>query len=172
MPDRPFKAFEILVRRNHRRILGYAIAVAGDEEVARDIVQDAFLVAWERLDDFDTSKDFGAWVRGIVRNKFREHVRSQKHVTIADDILEAVESQHRHWDEREAETDESMFAAMHGCLGKLPELLSQVVNLFYLQRLSGAQVAERVGVDEATIRKRQQRARVSLADCISKSVEA
>ena len=172
MPDRPFKAFEILVRRNHRRILGYAIAIAGDEDAARDIVQDAFLVAWEHLDDFDTSKDFGAWVRGIVRNKFREYVRSQKHVTIEDDILEAVESQHRHWDKREAETDQSMFAAMHGCLGKLPELLSQAVNLFYLQRLSGAQVAERVGADEATIRKRLQRARVSLADCISNSVEA
>ena len=171
MPERPFKAFEILVRRNHRRILGYAMSVSGDEDVARDIVQDAFLVAWERLDDFDTSKDFGAWVRGIVRNKFREHVRSQKHVTIEDDILEAVESQHRRWDEREAETDQSMFAAMHGCLGKLPELLSQAVNLFYLQRLSGAQVAERVGADESTIRKRLQRARVSLADCITNSVE-
>ncbi|MFT5095031.1 MAG: hypothetical protein ACI93T_003876, partial [Porticoccaceae bacterium] len=38
VPERPFKAFEILVRRNHRRILGYAMSVSGDEDVARDIV--------------------------------------------------------------------------------------------------------------------------------------
>ena len=172
MPDRPFKAFEILVRRHHRRILGYAISISGDDDAARDIVQDSFLVAWERLDDFDVSKDFGAWVRGIVRNKFREHLRAHKHVAIQDDMLEAIEYQHRRWDEREAETDQTMFAAMHKCLGKLPGLLNQTVNLFYLQRLSGAQVAERVGADEATIRKRLQRARVSLADCITNTVEA
>ena len=172
VPDRPYKAFEILVRRHHRRILGYAISVSGDEDAARDIVQDSFLVAWERLDDFDTTKDFGAWVRGIVRNKCREYSRASKHLLMADDVLEAVEHQHQVWDQREAETDQSVFAAMHNCLGKLPELLSQAVNLFYLQRLSGAEVAERVGADEATIRKRLQRARVSLADCITNSIQA
>ena len=172
VPNRPYKAFEILVRRHHRRILGYAISISGNEDAAQDIVQDSFLVAWERLDDFDTSKDFGAWVRGIVRNKCREYSRASKHLVIADDVLESVESQHQLWDQREAETDQTVFSAMHTCLGKLPELLSQAVNLFYLQRLSGAEVAQRVGADEAAIRKRLQRARVALADCITNSVQA
>ena len=91
---------------------------------------------------------------------------------IADDVLEAVESQHQIWDQRETETDQSVFAVMHNCLGKLPERLSQAVNLFYLQRLSGAEVAERIGADEAAIRKRLQRARVALADCITNGVQA
>lgn len=172
VPDRPYKAFEILVRRHHRRILGYAISVSGNEEAARDIVQDSFLVAWERLDDFDTSKDFGAWVRGIVRNKCREYSRTNRSVSIEDDVLNAVEAQHSLWDQHEANTEQSLFAAMHQCLGKLPELLSQAVTLFYLQRLSGAQVAQRVGADEAAVRKRLQRARVLLGECITNSVEA
>lgn len=172
VPDRPYKAFEILVRRHHRRIIGYAISISGDEDAARDIVQESFLIAWERLDDFDTGKDFGAWVRGIVRNKCHEYSRANKHLVIADDVLEAVESQHQIWDQRETETDQSVFAVMHNCLGKLPEQLSQAVNLFYLQRLSGAEVAERVGADEAAIRKRLQRARVALADCITNGVQA
>ncbi|MEO1995058.1 MAG: hypothetical protein ABGZ17_07265 [Planctomycetaceae bacterium] len=39
------KAFEILVRRHHRRLLGYAISIVDDENTARDVVQDAFVVA-------------------------------------------------------------------------------------------------------------------------------
>jgi DNA-directed RNA polymerase specialized sigma24 family protein len=39
------KAFEILVRLHHRRLLAYALALTAREDVAEDLVQDAFLVA-------------------------------------------------------------------------------------------------------------------------------
>lgn len=167
------KAFEILVRRHHRRLLGYATSIVGDENTARDVVQDSFVVAHRKLDEFDTSKDFAAWMRGIVRNCCRETQRAQsKLVLVEGNTLEAIERQHRSWDSEEAEHDRCVMKTLHNCIGKLPEMLQQAVNLFYLQKLSGSEVADRVGAGESTIRKRLQRARATLAECITKTMEA
>ena len=167
------KAFEILVRRHHRRLLAYAISVLDDENTARDVVQDSFVVAHRRLDEFDTSRDFAAWMRGIVRNRCREVQRqSSRMVLLEGGTLDAIEQQHQDWDNAEAEHDACVLSALHDCLGKLPETLHQAVNLFYLQKRSGAEVADQVGIEEATVRKRLQRARQNLSDCITKTLEA
>lgn len=167
------KAFEILVRRHHRRLLAYAVSIVGDENTARDVVQDSFVVAHRRLSEFDTDRDFAAWMRGIVRNRCHEVHRSDKRLVLVEaNVLDAIEQQHTAWDSGEAEHDRCVMRALHSCIGKLPEMLQQVVNLFYLQRLSGAEVATRAGAEEATVRKRLQRARQTLGDCITKTVEA
>lgn len=167
------KAFEILVRRHHRRLLAYAISIVGDENTARDVVQDSFVVAHRRLSDFDTGKDFAAWMRGIVRNRCREVYRAERRLVLVEaNILDTIEQQHQSWDSHEADHDGCVMRALHACIGKLPQLLQQVVNLFYLQRLSGAEVATRTGAEEPTVRKRLQRARQTLGDCITKTVEA
>ena len=86
------KAFEILVRRHHRRLLAYAISVLDDENTARDVVQDSFVVAHRRLDEFDTSRDFAAWMRGIVRNRCREVQRqSSRMVLLEGGTLDAID---------------------------------------------------------------------------------
>ena len=165
-PSKPSdtKAFEILMRRHHRRLLAYATSILGDENTARDVVQDSFVVAYRRLDDFDTSRDFSAWMRGIVRNRCHETRRSdQRLILVETSVLEAIEQQHHSWDTAEAEHDRCVLGALHGCLGKLPETLHQAVNLFYLQKLSGAEAATRAGAEESTIRKRLQRARQASA---------
>lgn len=63
------RSFSILVREHHRGLLAYARALTGEDHTSRDIVQDAFVVAWRNLGTFDVTRDFGSWMRGIVRNK-------------------------------------------------------------------------------------------------------
>ena len=167
------KAFEILVRRHHRRLLAYATAILNDENAARDVVQDAFVVAHRRLDDFDPSRDFAAWMRGIVRNCCHEHTRDKSRLQLVPaGVLEAVEQKHQQWDAAETQNDGCVLRALQQCIGRLPDLLQQAVTLFYLQRLSGAEVAARTGAEESTIRKRLQRARQALGTCITQSLEA
>lgn len=169
-PNKKDKAFEILVRQHHRRLLAYAGTITRDPGAAPDIVQDAFVAAYRNLDKFDVSRDFGSWIRGIVRNKCKEWGRSRKFVPLDEQLLEKVEAQHREWDEREAASGTKLFAALHDCIAKLPDLMSQAVQLFYMKRLSGAEVASRVGADEAAVRKRLQRARGQLGECITKKL--
>lgn len=163
------KAFEILVRQHHRRLLSYAFALVPRHDVAEDLVQDAFVSAYGALATFDPSRDFGAWMRGIVRNKYREWVRSRRDVPLDQATLDAIEDQHRTWDEIEQER--SLLQALEQCLQRLPEALLHVVDLFYLKQLPGAQVATRVASSAATVRKRLQRAREQLAVCIGQRLK-
>ena len=47
------RAFEILVREHHRRLLAYALAMVESRATAEDVVQDAFVTAYRKLRTFD-----------------------------------------------------------------------------------------------------------------------
>src|SRR5438876_2266457 len=102
MPERSVnvdaKAFEILVRLHHRRLIAYALSLTRREDVAEDLVQDAFLVAYRDLAKFDPTRDFAAWVRGIVRMKYLEWTRSSRTQAIDGAVIDSIEERHRTWD--------------------------------------------------------------------------
>ena len=135
-------AFEILVRRHHRTLLAYATTILDDEHDARDVVQDAFLVAYRRLGDFDPARSFAAWMRGIVRNCCHENRRRSERLSSASpEVLHAVEQQYQRWARVDGEEEKCALAVLSSCLGRLPESLRQVVELFYMENLSGREVA-------------------------------
>lgn len=157
-------AFEILVRQHHRRLLGYALALCRSTTEAEDLVQDAFLIAYRELARFDPSRDFAAWVRGIVRMKWLEtHRRRERPVD--DATLAALDEGHRRLESGAAESGEDALATLRGCIARLDGALRQTVELFYLQELPCQAVAELTGVSVEAVRKRLQRAREALGGC-------
>src|SRR4051812_20514201 len=56
--------FEAIFRAHHRAVLGYALRRA-DADTAQDVVADAFLVCWRRLDDVPA--DPRPWLFGVAR---------------------------------------------------------------------------------------------------------
>lgn len=167
MRNVPHEIFEAMLRRHHRRLLAFAYTLTGDPEAARDLVQDALVAAYQNWGKFDPERDFAAWVRGIMRNKGREYARARKLITVDEKVLEAIEQQHRQWDVVEAD-GQGVFETLETCLAQLPDPMREVVQLYYMERLTGTEVARRVKADEATVRKRLQRARALLAECLSK----
>ena len=79
------QAFAALAREHHRCLLIYARALVGNHATAADLAQDAFVAAWKNLGRFDVTRDFGAWLRGIVRNKWRDHLRRHRREVDVDD---------------------------------------------------------------------------------------
>ena len=164
------KAFEILVREHHRRTMAFALSLVNNPSVAEDLVQDGFVTAYRKLDSFDGSRDFGAWVRGIVRNKYREWARAQKEMPLEPEVLDALDRQHGIWHEAASGPGE-LLASLRECIGKLPDAIRQTVDAFYMEQLSGRETATRLSIEEAVVRKRLQRARKSLGLCIRQRME-
>jgi RNA polymerase sigma-70 factor (ECF subfamily) len=163
-------AYEILVRQHHRRLLGYALTLCRSAVEAEDLVQEAFLVAYRELARFDPSRDFAAWVRGIVRMKWLESHRRRER-PVDDATLAALEEGHRRLEVREAESGADALATLRGCVAHLDDALRETVELFYLQELPCQAVAERTGVSVEAVRKRLQRARAALGDCLDRHLE-
>ena len=159
------ESFSRLVREQHRSLLAYARALTKEEHTSRDIVQDAFVVAWRNLQTFDVTRDFGSWMRGIVRNKWKESMRKNaRQVALDDEVLEHLEADAKQWD---GIADQGgVFARLELCLKKLPENLAEAVKAFYYDGYTSDEAADVLSLGSAALRKRLERARAGLRDCL------
>ena len=158
--------FSDLIRDHHRPLLAYARVLTGQPERARDLVQDAFVAAWQALGRFD----FGAWLRGIVRNKWREDCRRhRREVVLGDPELAMLEQAVCAWtsDNREA----GLLDRLAECREKLPAALALAVHAYYdADDRDGEQAAASLDIHHATFRKRLERARAALRQCLESTV--
>src|SRR5271154_1049118 len=71
-------AYRALVERHSRRLFRLAYRMTGNEHDAEEIVQDAFLRAYRRLDRFESRSNFGTWLYRICANCALDRMRKQK----------------------------------------------------------------------------------------------
>lgn len=69
------EAFGELVRRHRERALGWACSIARDDQLAEDIVQEALLNAFLRLETLLDASRFQYWLQRIVRNQANMKLR-------------------------------------------------------------------------------------------------
>ena len=166
------QAFAALAREHHRCLLVYARALAGNHATAADLVQDAFVAAWKNLGRFDVTRDFGAWLRGIVRNKWRDHLRRhRREVDVDDATLDAWEIRFAAWDQSRQNDGPELMDSLDDCLKRLPDSMGDAVRRFYYQDETGDALAASLGIDSATLRKRLQRARQTLRECLDRKFQ-
>lgn len=73
-------ALLFLYDRYHRLLLSLALRIVGDRQTAEEILQDAFVRAWEGSASFNRGRGtVSAWLFGIVRNRAIDVLRSRQH---------------------------------------------------------------------------------------------
>ena len=153
-----------MVVEHHQMALLYARTVSGNEHTARDLAQEAFLSGWQNWARFDVTRDFGSWIRGIIRNKWREHCRKNSRLSAWDEeALSQLE------ETLQKMPPSGFFDQLTDCLEKLPETLRGPVMAHYYEDLSTAEAAAQLNTSEAATRKRLQRAREALKNCLTNS---
>ncbi len=71
-------AFETIYRANTTAIYALCRRMVGDERDARDLVQDVFVRAWQRLPTFRGQSALATWLHRLAVNVVLEHLRSAK----------------------------------------------------------------------------------------------
>jgi len=71
-------AFRVLVERHSRRLFRLAYRMTGNEQDAEEIVQDALVRAYRRLDRFEQRSNFGTWLYRICANCALDRMRKQR----------------------------------------------------------------------------------------------
>ena len=91
-------AFDELVRRTFVDTFTLARRLTGNEEDARDVVQDAYLRAWRGIGKFRGEAQFSTWMYRITANAAATHVRKRRRrqrTEPFDDDLEPADTAHR-----------------------------------------------------------------------------
>ena len=157
------RAFRELVGRYLRPALAVAWEFVGSREDAEDVVQEAFRRAARALDRFDARRPFRPWFLTILRNVARNHRSAgalRLHEALEDEVadeepspLEQVEGL-----ELQARVDLELSA--------LPDMQRVCFRLCVLEGLSSVEVAEALGLSDATVRTHVYRARQAMREAM------
>jgi len=160
MPDEPdpdvlrrfaqgdLAAFEALFRRFEGDVFRWTVRILRDESAAEDVLVDAFWRAYRSRARFDPSRSFGAWMRRIVTNAARDHLRKAplRESGLPVDQLRAPA--------RDVERDATVRLAFR----RLPPKLQIVATLALVENEPYAEIADALDVPVGTVKSRVFRA--------------
>ena len=147
------KAFGLLFAYYYKPLLGFAIKLSKDPELAKDAVQDAWVKASKNLYKLNDPRAFKSWIYRLVRWKVLDFLKRQsKESACLEQILhessiEFVDSQ--------AQEGEVLSHA----LALLPMVEKQIIHLFYLDELTIAEISVVIEIPVGTVKSRLNRAR-------------
>ena len=152
-------AFGHLVLRYERRVTRVILRFITDQELARDLTQDAFLRAFERLDQFDPSRRFGPWLFRIAVNLTLDYLRKQKRRGWWSLFSEAGEDRSPDPAVADPRKEIDLRQEIQAVLAQIPEKYRMVLVLRDLENFSTSEIAAITDRKEATIRWRLAEAR-------------
>ena len=146
--------FEAVFHNHYRRLVRSLALVSGSEELAADVVQQAFVQLWADWPRISRYESPATWVARVAISRLRDHQRSVRRLAAA--LLRLGQ-----------QTDaESMSAGerldIAAALGRLPLRQRLAVVLYYLDDRPISQVASLMGVSEGTVNRHLFRARQAL----------
>lgn len=165
--------FEILVREHAELLTAFIRSTVRDAALADDIFQDTLLTAWRRLDDYDRSRPFGPWLRGIAANLILVALRQRKKVVWLTDeqVLTHLDDRCEQLAKAPGDTLDEKLDLLRDCVQTLPEPYREAIKMrMQAEEDSNESLADLLGLNLETLKKRLQRARARLVDCMQRKL--
>ena len=167
-------SFNTLILNYQDRVFNTALRILGDEDIAQDAAQEAFISAFRSINTF-RGGSFKAWLLRTVTNACYDELRRQKRrptTPLEPETNDGEEMDSPRWladpkmtPAEQSEADELEHAIQH-CLDSLPADFRTVVVLADIQGMDYSEVATAARVPLGTIKSRLARARLRLRECL------
>ncbi|GAA4418143.1 hypothetical protein GCM10023187_51260 [Nibrella viscosa] len=154
------KAFEMVYKMNRPAILRYVLQNHGTAQDAKDLYQNVMVAFHGNVADgklVSLSGKLSTYLFKLAQNQWRNHLRGQKREMLVDYIAD------NDLPPGEPETDtlrEDKF--LQRLIDRLDERCQRILQLFYYERLSMQEVAQRVGLTDGESAKKRK------YDCLNK----
>jgi len=150
-------AFEKLYRRHRDRIYGLVWRLCGgDSALAEDLLQEAFVRAWRKLDRFRGDSRFGTWLHRLSVNVALSDRRIRVRRIEREIAMEGSV-------ERTAKGAADVYADkrmdLEQAVARLPERARTVLILFDIEGYKHAEIARMTGMAEGSSKAQLHRAR-------------
>lgn len=168
-------AFSKLVERYERKIFRLAKHITQNEEDAEDVLQDAFLKAFEHLQGFQEQSKFYTWLVRIAVNEALMRLRKRRSGPVysldeaVDTGEETVSREIAVWDNPEQRySQEELRGILQQAMDSLPPIFRTVFLLRDVEELSTEETAEVLGISVPAVKSRLLRARLQLRDKLTR----
>ncbi|MEZ5362421.1 MAG: RNA polymerase sigma factor [Bryobacterales bacterium] len=170
------EAFNELVERHASKIFRLARHITKNDAEASDVLQDAFLKAYSRLDQFQGDAKFYTWLVRIAVNEALMRLRKRrgdKTVSLDQDVETEDGSMRREVadegeDPEEAYGREEMREILERAIDSLSDTYRSVFVLRDVEGLSTEETADMLDLSISAVKSRLLRARLQLRDKLSR----
>jgi RNA polymerase sigma-70 factor (ECF subfamily) len=158
--------YELLMRRYNQRLFRVIRSVITNDLEAEDILQEAWVRAYEHLDQFAGRASFSTWVTRIAYYEALTRARKSRRWARLEDsegelMPEADRCQSSETPEAQAIRGQ-LGDMLHCVIDALPEIYRSVFMLREVQQLSTIETAESLGLSEEAVKTRLHRSRALL----------
>ena len=145
----------------YKAMFNTSLRIVSDTMEAEDIMQEAFLSAFEKIDTYSGTVSFGAWLKKIVINRSLDAVSRQKA------IFEDIDTHYELQEEANSDADDTMELEekMHevkSAINNLPDGYRIILSLYLLEGYDHDEIAEILDITSSTSRSQLSRAKQKL----------
>ena len=138
----------------------------GDDDQATDAVQDAFITAFQKLNQFEGQATFGSWLKRITVNRCLDELKKRKKA-----MLEALtEETPEPTDDPDALEDinweDYQLSNIRKAIDQLPDGFKMVLSMYLFEGYDHAEIGEVLNVSESTSKSQYHRAKKKLLEII------
>lgn len=147
---------ELLYRRHASKLYAVCLQYSGNDDEARDILQEGFIKIFENLIHYKYEGSFEGWMRKIIVNTALEKYRSKNNLYRVDDIDLIPEP--------DADPDTEDYAGLEAVdlldiIRELPPKYRMVFNLYAIEGYSHKEISQMINISEGTSKSNLSRAR-------------
>ena len=162
-------AYDAVVLATQRGVTALALAIVRDIATSEDIAQEAYLRGWRDRGQIRDADRFVPWLRQVVRNLARDHLRAQRRQPRAgiaenDHALVTLVDPQANAEERVVEHQE--WSAVHAAIEALPESSRETLLVYYRENEDSAVAGRILGLRPDAVRQRVSRARRSMRESL------
>ena len=149
-------------------LLAYIFSFVHDAQLAEDIAQETFLIAYRKLAALDSPESFGVWLRRIARLEIFNALRGRSpEIPFEPAVLEGIDTVFASLDQQSStEKWQERFGLVEECFQALPAKLQEVCRLHYFEDQRAQAIADSLHLGLAAVLKRLERARDAIRDCV------
>ena len=157
-------AMQVLFARHHVRVYRFALRLVRNEATAEDLISEVFLDVWRQAGKFEGRSAVSTWLLAIARFKALSTLRRKPEQELDEEAAEAIEDTS---DNPEVALEKKEKGeTLRKCMEALSAEHREIIDLVYYHDKSVEEVAEIVGIPEATVKTRMFYARKKLAELL------
>ena len=173
------KRLEQWVESYTKELYSWAFHKVSDTELAKDLVQDTFLAAVEKIQSFKGDSSPKTWLFSILNHKIIDHYRKKINLPSSIENQSLLyyfdsdggwnpEKRPKDWadDETELLDNEEFREILNNCLGELPEKWNASIKLKYLLNKNGDEICQELSISPTNLWQIMHRAKIQLRECV------
>lgn len=155
---------EILPLKN--KLYRFAFNIVRDEDLAKDIVQECMIKAWEKRNEMHLINNKEAWCMQVTKNKALDKLRS-KHVKRTDLFEVELDTRKERDNPYVVMERNDVLARIKGLIAGLPQRQREVMQLRDIEGFSYKEVADTLEIDINLVKTNLFRARRKLKESLT-----